>query len=179
MFLNLLEDGAGGALLLALPGLAWTRAVFPEWRFRGPLAITRAIETATLAFLVSVSLTILVGFGLTFGADTSFPATWSDPILETILAALTVVGSAVAVARGGFARIAPSGPPLEPAPGADSPSRILGEIARIRRDGRRIEHLMRRRNLPGPERERLRVELDDLRARESELRRIREAEFAG
>ncbi|MHB8351302.1 MAG: hypothetical protein ACYDFT_01200 [Thermoplasmata archaeon] len=179
MIQTLLEDGAGGALLLALPGLAWTRAVFPEWRFRGPLAITRAIETAALALLISVSLTILVGFALTFGSDSGFPATWSDPILEAILAALAVVGLAVALARGGFDRIAPSAPPPEPAPGADSPAPLLGELVRIRRDGRRIEHLMRQRDLPERDRQRLRAELGELRAREGELRRAREAEYAG
>ncbi len=179
MILDLLEAIAGGALLLALPGLAWTRALFPEWRIRGAWAITRAVETATTAFLISLSLTILVGFGLTFGSNGGFPATWTDPLLETILAAIALVGLAVAWARGGFARDPPPAPPLEPAPGSGATAPLLEELALVRRDGRRIEHRLRRRGLPERERDRLGRELEALRSREAALRRRREGEFAG
>ncbi|MGI0053962.1 MAG: hypothetical protein ACREC5_03115 [Thermoplasmata archaeon] len=179
MVLLPLEDLAGGLLLFVLPGLTWSRAVFPEWRFRGPVGITRAVETATLSFLLSVSFTILVGFGLTFGAGSGFPSGWSDPVLEAILGGIAIVGLTTAAARGGLARTAPPAPPVEPAPGSDSPGPLLLELARLRRDERRIEHRLRQRDLSERERNRLSGELEQLRGREGTLRRGREAEFAG
>ncbi|HEV2167029.1 MAG TPA: hypothetical protein VGS23_08690 [Thermoplasmata archaeon] len=177
MVLDTLEAIAGGFLILVVPGLAWTRALFPEWRIRGPLALTRAVETATLGFLLSISLTILVGFALTFNANGPFPATWSDPVLEGILALLAVVGLGVAFARGGFDRVPPAAPAPEPAPGADTPLPTLLELERLRRRSRRLEHELRRSSASAPERTRLTEELERVRAETEELRRRREADY--
>jgi hypothetical protein len=178
MAVDPLESVAGGLLLFAVPGLAWTRALFPEWRIAGPLAITRAVETATLGFLLSLSLTILVGFSLTFGPSAPFPSGWSNPELEEILAAIAAIGFVVALLRGGFAKEPPPAPAREPAGGADAPTPLLEEIAAIRTEERRVRHQLRKGGLAAGERTRLEGELEALRDRSDRLRRAREAEYA-
>jgi hypothetical protein len=178
MAVDPLASVAGGLLLFALPGLAWTRALFPEWRIAGSLAITRAVETATLGFVMSLGLTILVGFSLTFGPTGPFPSGWTNPELEEILAAIAAVGFGVALLRGGFARVPPPSPRPEPAEGADAPTPMLEEIATLRTEERRVRHRLRRGGLGPEERSRLEGELDHLRRRAEELRRGREEQYA-
>ncbi|MFY9717906.1 MAG: DUF1616 domain-containing protein, partial [Thermoplasmata archaeon] len=61
---ELLEATVGGLLLFVVPGFTLARCLFPEWRFRGPDGARRALETATLAFVLSIALTVLVGSAL-------------------------------------------------------------------------------------------------------------------
>lgn len=102
------EAIAGGALLFALPGLAVTRAVFPEWRFAGPGGLRRAVETATLGFVLSVALTVLVGGAILGIAPGGFSASWGNPLLEAALAAVTVLAFAVGAVEGAYGRHRPS-----------------------------------------------------------------------
>jgi hypothetical protein len=177
MSVDPLESIAGALLLFVLPGLAWTRALFPEWRYRGPLAITRAIETATAAFVMSLAVTILVGFALTFNASGPFPATWSDPVLEFALAAIAAVGFVLAYFRGAFDRIPPVAPTPEPSPGADAPTVILEELAELRTSERRLRHRLRQRGLGANERERIEAELGTVERKVEDLRRRREDDY--
>ncbi len=179
MALEPLEAIAGGALLLAAPGLAWCRALFPEWRLRGELAYLRAVETATMGVLLSLSLTVLVGYGLTFSSAAPFPAGWSDPILETILAAITGGGLVVAALRGGFAREPPRAPEPEPAPGSDSPEPLLRDLARLQREVRRTQHALRVGAKAPNETARLEERLRELRGEMDELRVRREEAIRG
>jgi len=98
--LDLLEAIVGGLLLFVVPGFAVARALFPEWRFRGPDGTLRALETATLSFVLSVALTVLVGSLLLGLAPGGFAAAWSDPVLEVALAAVALVAVAAGVLRG-------------------------------------------------------------------------------
>src|SRR5271156_4009889 len=97
------EALAGLLLVFVLPGLAVARALFPEWRFRGAEGLPHLVETAALTIVLSVALTILVGFGL-LNTPAGFSASWSDPVLEIILAGITVAGFVVAGYRGAFSR---------------------------------------------------------------------------
>jgi hypothetical protein len=179
MVLDTLEAIAGGLLILVLPGLAWSRAIFPEWRISGPLALTRAFETAALAFLLSIVLTILVGFGLTLFPNGAFPAAWSNPVLEAILAGLTGLGAVVAYLRRGFARVAPPAPAMEPAPGLGSPTELLQELVAVSRRTRQIRHELRGNHLDESARSRLSQELRELESRADGLAARREAEYGG
>jgi hypothetical protein len=178
MVLDTLEPIAAGALFFALPGLALTRALFPEWRIAGPLALTRAIETATLGILLSLTLTILVGFGLTFGPTQSFPAGWTNPLLETILAAIAGLALVVAVLRGGFSRTPPPAPALEPAPGADSPEAVFRELARLRHEASGVRRELRRRGQRPEDVAELRSRLQAIDAEVERLQERRSAEYA-
>ena len=106
--LGLAEGVAGGLLLFFLPGYAVTKALFPEWRVRGPEGGRRLLETVTLSFVTSVGLTVVVGFGILDLVPGGFAATWSDPVLEGALAAVALVGFVAAFFRGAFARTPPA-----------------------------------------------------------------------
>jgi hypothetical protein len=173
-----LESLVGGLLLFVLPGLAWSRALFPEWRLRGPPALLRAVETATLAFFLSLSFTVLVGFGLTFGPNGPFPAGWGDPLLEAILAAIAGVGVVVAWARGGFARVPPPARAPEPAPGSGSPIPYLIELERLQREARGVRRRLREGRLAGRDRAELEERLRGLDRELRDLSARREAEYA-
>ncbi len=179
MVLDTLEAIAGGILILAAPGLAWCRALFPEWRISGPLAALRAVQTATLGFLMSIALTIVVGFGLTFSSNGPFPASWSDPLLEAILAGITAIGLVVAFLRGGFAHDPPTGPATEPAPGADSPEPTLRELVRLQTEARRLRHRLRAGSLSASGRSETESRLEGVNREIEELRARREEAFRG
>lgn len=179
MVLDTLEAILGGFLILAAPGLAWSRALFPEWRIAGPQAYLRAVETASMAVVVSLSLTIVVGFGLTFNTNGSFPASWSDPLLEAILAAIAVVGAVLAWARGGFSRVPPPAPALEPAPGADSPEELLRDLARLQAESRRLRHALRRGGISENQAASVRGQLAETDRSIEELKSRREEAFRG
>jgi hypothetical protein len=178
MVLDTLEAIAAGALFFALPGLALTRAMFPEWRFSGPLALTRAIETATLGIVLSLVLTILVGFVLTFGPTQSFPAGWTNPLLETILAAIMALALVVAALRGAFSATPPPAPALEPAPGADSPEAVLRELARLRQEAGTVHRALRRGGRSPEDLAELRSRLKSIDAEVELLQERRSAEYA-
>jgi hypothetical protein len=179
MLLDPFEAAAGLLLVFVLPGLAWARAVFPEWRYTGPLGLTRVVETATLALLLSVSLTILAGFALTVPGAGGFQASWTDPVLEAVLAGLAVVGAFAAWGRGAFDREPPAAPALEAVPWSDPPRALNVELAGLRQEQRRIRTALRRRDLPAEERIRLESERSALEERSRELERRREGEIAG
>src|SRR5579859_7954789 len=116
MSVSPVEAGVGLLLLFFLPGLALTQAIFPEWRLRGEAAIERIVTTGALALVLSVALTVVVGFGL-LNLPVGFSAAWSDPLLEEILAGIAILGAFVAWRRGAYRRIAPAPPAIESLPG--------------------------------------------------------------
>jgi len=142
MSVALAEALAGLLLVFVLPGFAVSRALFPEWRFRGPDGSVHLVETVALTLILSVALTILIGFGL-LNTTAGFSASWSDPVLETILAAITVVGLTVAWLRGAFARIPPAPRPLEPLPGEEGGAETLERGEELVREERRLRHALR------------------------------------
>ncbi|MGA7924344.1 MAG: DUF1616 domain-containing protein, partial [Thermoplasmata archaeon] len=88
-------------LIYLIPGFAVSRAVFPEWRFRGPLGLQRVVETVALSLTLSVALVVLIGFILS-STSVGFSASWSDPFLELVLVVVTILALVVAALRGAF-----------------------------------------------------------------------------
>ena len=167
------ESVAGLALVFFLPGFALARATFPEWRFRGPSGTVHLLETLTLSLVGSVVLTILLGFAL-LNSAVGFQATWSDPVLFVALAALAAVGLVVAVLRGAFARVPPSGPVLEPEGGTEGAFEDIREVDRLRAEERRLRHRARTLARDDPERERLDREIARVEAQAAEIMARRE-----
>jgi hypothetical protein len=172
------EVVVGLLLVFALPGYGITKATFPEWRLRGPDALLRVVEVGTLSLVLSVTVTILVGFILGNLPGSFFQAGWSDPLLEAILAVITAVAFVVAVLRGGFSKTAPTGPTPEPSPGTEDPMRLVRALEENQRQARRLQHALRQLKSDDPSRSRLEAELADTQRRSQELRATREAEYA-
>jgi hypothetical protein len=170
------EGIVGGLLLFFVPGYAFAKALFPEWRVRGSDGGRRLVEIVTLSFVVSLGLTVLVGFGILNLAPGGFAAAWSDPLLEALLAAVAVVALAVAFARGAFSRTPPEGP--APAAGEEGAWELSRELERLGRDERRLEHAIRISSGHPSETARLTAELEAVRAERDALRRKREEEYA-
>ena len=173
-----LEILAGLLLVFALPGYAITKATFPEWRLRGPGALLRAVEIGTLSLVLSVTVTILVGFVLGSLPGSDFQAGWNDPLLEAVLAAIVAVGLVAAVLRGAFRRLPPSAPAPEPDPGEEAPFALARALEADRREARRLRHAIRTLKADDPQRARLEEELQVTERRTQERLAAREAEYA-
>lgn len=167
----------GLLLVFLLPGYALTKAIFPEWRVRGPTAALRAVELLTLSLVLSVVATILVGFVLANGPGPGFSASWSDPVLEVVLAALTLLALAVGAVRGAFAREPPAAPLLDPSPGSDDGWALVVRLETLDRERRSAQHHLRRAT--GAEVDRWRNVIAELDREAARLRTRREAEYRG
>jgi len=174
-----IEAPVGFLLVFFVPGYTMTKAVFPEWRVRGPEAYLRLLELVTLGFVLSVVLTILVGYVLLVGAPSGFQAYWSAPVLEAALAGVAAVALAVGILRGAYSRVPPTSPPGPATPiGEDGAWELTRELDRLAREERHLLRALRRPNESTAEEARLRGELARVRARSEELGREREAEYA-
>jgi hypothetical protein len=175
-----LETVAGFLLVFFVPGYAVTKALFPEWRIRGPEAYLRLLEIFSLGFVLSIVLTVLVGYVLLVGSPSGFQAYWSTPALEAALLAIAVVAITVASVRGAFARVPPPtrGPPAVDADEEDV-WRVTRELDRLAREERALlRSLKRAPPTNAAEETRLRARLEAVRARSEELGRRREADIA-
>ena len=176
---NALEALAGFLLVFFVPGYALTRALFPEWRVRGSDALRRLVEVVTLSFVVSIALTVLVGYLELTVAPGGFRAYWTDPVLEVSLAAIALVAVALGILRGAYRREPP--PPVrrfEGTPGGEGAFELTRRLDLLSREERRIRHALRVA-LPGPPEEgRLRSRLSELESERAEIQRAREAEYA-
>jgi uncharacterized protein DUF1616 len=168
----------GLLLVFGLPGYAITKATFPEWRLRGPDGLLRAVEVGTLSLVLSVTVTILVGFVLGNLPGGLFQAGWNDPLLEAILAAIAGVALTVGALRGGFRRMPPPAPGLEASPGEENPMALVRALEDSQRRARRLQHTIRRLKADDPQRAKLEAELADVLRRSQELRANREADYA-
>ncbi len=174
-----LETVVGLLLLFFLPGYGLTRAVFPEWRLRGPGRLRRAVETVTLSFVLSVVLTVLVGYVLLSASPGGFQASWNDPLLEAILAAVAGLALLVAAMEGAFGRPGPT-PPSHDAAGAaeEGAWELSRDLERLMREERRISKALAAPSVDADEGARLRARLERVRADSAALRARREAEYA-
>jgi hypothetical protein len=168
------EIALGLALLFFLPGFAVSRALFPEWRFRG--GWIRVTEILTLSLILSVALTILIGFTLGNLPGALFQASWSDPILEVILGGITIAGLAGAWVRGGLARVPPAPLRGPAAPGPDRPFELIRALDQLASQERGLRR--RLRHSAATERPRLEVEIRELQRRQATLLSAREADLA-
>src|SRR5690349_781148 len=126
-----LQSVLGFLLVFFVPGFLVTKATFPEWRARGSDRLLRLIEYFSLGLVLSVALTILVGFGLLNLSPSRFQANWSDPVLEAILAGISVVAFGVGVLRRAWSPDPPAGPVLEEAPGTGGEWELLRAVERL------------------------------------------------
>jgi hypothetical protein len=172
------EAVAGGLLVFFVPGFFLTRALFPEWRIRGPAAPRRLIETFTLSFVLSVTLTVLVGYLLLAVAPGGFQAYWTDPVLEAALSGIAVAAFAAGLLRHAFARTPPmTHPRAEADPGGFDAWELTRALDRLGREERRLRHALR--VAPGgPDEREIRERLEQVRSETEALRRHREAEYA-
>ena len=167
----------GALLLFALPGFALSRALFPEWRFRGEAGTLHAVETVALSVVLSLSMTILVGFAF-LNLPVGFSAVWGDPTLEIVLIVATAVALVIAALRGAFARVAPAGPTLEPLGGEEGGADLLARAEAIARERRRLRHALRG-NAGGLDANRLREQIAALDREARLLGEQRDAEYHG
>ncbi len=176
MSVNPAEVVAGLLLLFFVPGYAVTKATFPEWRIRGPAATLRLLEIATLSFVTSIVLAVLVGYFLLVAGPTGFQAYWTDPVLEAVLAGITALAFGVGWYRGAYRRDPPTGVPPEPV-GESGGWELVEELDRLRRDERRIRHDLRQAAAKSADSARLRSELERIQSEAAALRSRREAEY--
>lgn len=174
--LQVAETLAAIVLIFFLPGFALARAVFPELRFRGPRSALHSLELVSLSFVLSVALTVLVGYVLLASAPGGFRAYWSDPVLEAILAGIAAAGLIAAGIRGGFSREVPAPSPSTEEPDHD-PFRLLRDLERLSREERRLLHRLRSAPSTGPGRSDIESELERVRDERAALIARREAEF--
>ena len=176
---NALEILAGFLLVFFVPGYALTKALFPEWRIRGASALRRLVEVVTLSFVVSIALTVLVGYFELTLAPGGFRAYWTDPVLEATLFAITLVALAVGIERGAYRREPPvPSRALEPIPREEGAFELTRRIDSLRREERRIRHSLRVVAPAAPEEGRLRSRLNELEGEIAEIQRAREVEYA-
>ncbi len=173
------EAVAGFLLVFFVPGYALTRALFPEWRLKRPGALRRLVETLTLSFVLSIVLTVLVGYLLLSLAPRGFQAYWSDPLLEAVLFVIAAAGLVTAALRGAFGRGA-SVPSTSPSgPGEEGAWELTLELDRLRREERRLVHALRRSPGTSGDNAALEARLQEVRERSADLARQRDAEYAG
>ncbi|MCI4318050.1 MAG: DUF1616 domain-containing protein [Thermoplasmata archaeon] len=168
----------GFLLVFVLPGFTLAKALFPEKRVRSPHGSLWLVELATLTVFLSVVLTVLVGFGLLNLAPGGLAASWTNPVLETVLAAIAVVGLVVGVFRGAYRKDPPAAPTLEASPGADDGWGLLRRLELAHRDERRLRHALRQKGLSTAEEDRVHGELDRVTSEIHRLRQEREGQYA-
>ena len=171
----LFEALAGVLLLFFLPGLGLVLAVFPEWRLHGPGSARTVLEAITLSFVLSVALTVLVGYLLLQAAPGGFQAYWTDPVLEVSLAAVAAVGFAVGAVRRAF----PQGTeaPVPPSRGEEGAWELDRRLEHLGRRERSLERAIARGRVSDDRLPEARRELRALRSESEHLRREREDEY--
>jgi uncharacterized membrane protein len=176
--LALAEAVLGGVLLFFLPGFAVAKALFPERRCRGPNGVRWLVELLTLGLVVSVVLTVGVGYVLLAAAPGGFSASWSDPLLEAILAAIALIAFVVGGLEGAYARTPPAPIASGEGPGEAGAWELTEQLDRLLRQRRGLEQELAR--TPSSEeaaRAGLRARLAVLGEEETALRRTREADY--
>lgn len=172
------EALVGGALLFFVPGFTVAKAVFPGRRVRGPDGIRWAIELAALGLVLSVVLTVTVGYVLLVGAPGGFSADWADPLLESALAAVALVAFVVGWLEGAYARTAPARAPPSVEPGTADVWALSAELDGLERQRVALERELARAPAEDTDaRARLAARLDEVVRGERSLRERREAEY--
>ena len=176
--LSLGQAVAGGALLFFVPGFVVAKAVFPERRLRGPGAVRWGIELVALALVVSVVLTVTVGYLLLVAAPSGFNAGWSDPLLESVLAAVALVAFLAGWWEGAYARVAPLARPHPESPGSTGAWELTERLDALQRERQRLERQIRSLQAPeSTEGDTLRSRLHEVTEEERTLRERREGEY--
>ncbi|MFZ1022599.1 MAG: DUF1616 domain-containing protein [Thermoplasmata archaeon] len=172
------ESLVGLALVFFLPGYFTTKALFPEWRVRGPDGLTRLVEIISLGFMLSVVLTIVLGFGLLLVGPNGFQASWSDPVLESILAVVAAVALVAGILRHAYSKEAPLPGGDGPEPGGEGAWQLLRELEALQREERRLRHRLRVTPADSGAGTQLERELQSVQQQIATLSLEREAEYA-
>ena len=169
---------AGGALVFFLPGFAVAKAVFPERRLSQADGVRWGLELVALAVVLSVVLTVTVGYVLLTAAPGGFAASWSDPLLESVLAAVALVAFVAGWLEGAYTRSAP-GPRAAPAePGTAGVWELTMQLDRLQQERLALERELRRTAASDASSgDRLRERLGEVTEEEARLRRAREGEY--
>jgi hypothetical protein len=171
------EVAVGIPLLFFVPGYTLAKALFPEWRVRGTLRWRRLLELATLAFVLSVVLTVLVGGLLLATSPTGFQASWSDPQVEAVLAAIALAAFVAGWGRGAYSQDPPAVHGPEEEPGGEGAWELRQRLDELAREERRLRHRLRTAPVSGSERSALEGEIERVLAEQETLGRTREAEY--
>jgi uncharacterized membrane protein len=172
-----LEAVAGLLLVFFVPGYAVTRALFPEWRLVRPSVLRRLVEILTLSFVLSIVLTVLIGYLLLAVAPGGFRAFWTDPTLEVALLAVTVTAFAAAAVRGAFGAVPVTPHTVKGAEAEEGAWELSLELDRLGREERRILRALRGASRTPDEESDLQERLRTVRARSLDLAREREARY--
>jgi hypothetical protein len=172
------EAVAGGCLLFFVPGYTVAKAVFPERRLAGPEGVRWGIELVALALVLSVVLTVAVGYLLLAGAPGGFSASWGDPLLEAVLAAIAGIAFVTGWLEGAYARAPPARRPLPVEPGGADAWELSDRLGRLQRERQGLERELRRALASDDDaKARIRSRLEHVVEEEQALRRQREAEY--
>jgi len=176
--LPLAEAVVGGLLLFFVPGFVIAKALFPERRWAGPDGVRWLVELVTLGLVVSVVLTVVVGYGILAAAPGGFAAGWSDPLLEAILAAIAVVAFSVGLLEGAYARTPRVRPAPSDGPGEAGAWELTEQLDRLQRQRLGLEReLSRTPSADKAGQAGLRARLAAIVEEETALRQRREAEY--
>jgi hypothetical protein len=176
--LSAAEAVAGGALLFVVPGFTVAKAVFPERRVAGPDGVRWAIELAALALVLSVALTVTVGYVLLQDSNGGFSASWTEPLLEEGLAGIAMVAFVAGWLEGAYARTPPARRTVPPDAGGTDAWELSEELDRLQRERQGLERELRRTaDGDAGASASLRDRLARVVAQERELRQHREAEY--
>jgi len=174
---TVVEAVVGGLLLFFVPGFAVAKALFPERRRTGPHGVRWLLELVTLGFVLSVVLTVVVGSVL-LAAPGGFAASWSDPLLEAILAAIAAVAFAAGLLEGAYAATPPTRRVAVDGPGETGAWELTQQLDRLQLERLGLERELAR--TPSADREArasLGARLATVGEQEAALRRRREADY--
>ena len=128
--------------------------------------------------MLSIGLTILVGFGLLNLNPAGLQASWADPVLQAWLAGIAGVAFVAAWVRGAFRRMPPATAPREPDRGSEGAWELQRRLDLLRRQRRRLEHELRAVGVSSSRANALKERISDLEREDRELRSARQAEYA-
>ncbi len=177
---DVLSVAVGVLLVFFLPGFVVTRALWPERRLlRGTGAARALLETVTLSLVLSVVLTVLVGYLLVEISPGGFEAFWRDPVLEVVLGGITLVAFGAGLLQGAYFRRPVTSAPTVAEVGEEGAWELDRRLERLRQRERRLERALARASDSSSDGSvRLRGELDEVRAEAEAVRRRREGQYA-
>lgn len=169
-------------LYFFVPGYLLVKALWPEKRWKGPKAEMTAVEMVTAGFVSSLGLLLVIGFVL--GNTNAFQASEADPLLEEVLAALSLAFLALGWFRGAYAREPPPAPSfVEPVSAGEedlAPTFSRFEsLLREEREAQRSLRQARREKAPSDEVRALEARVEEVRAKRRRAQQEREAAIHG
>ena len=123
-------------------GFTVAKALFPERRVRGADGVRWALELVTLAVVLSVVLTVVVGYLLLVAAPGGFSASWGNPMLEAALAAIALAAFVAGWLQDAYRREPRAA--TTAAAESEGPWELDQRLGRLQRERSRLERDLRR-----------------------------------